>query len=301
MLKLKEIIEKNLHNKTSEFKRVFHGRGNFYEKFNFLTVESIDKILFVVFFEEVEKNLEDDLFNLLDEVYKKYNFEVLILQRRYEKNVENIVLKGKLKQENYLFENGLKYSINFYNKNIGFFGDMKNGREYILNNSKDKKILNLFSYTCSFSVCAIKGGAREVVNVDMAKNALTVGKINHQINSLDTKKIKFLPYNILKSWSRIKKYAPYDIVIIDPPSFQKGSFAASKDYEKIIKRLKELTTKDSIVLSALNAPELNTNFIKNLFTKFAQEFEFVKRIQNLENYPTNNEEKSLKNMIFKRK
>ncbi|AXH15334.1 SAM-dependent methyltransferase [Malaciobacter mytili] len=301
MEKLKEIIEKNLENKTNEFKRVFHGRGNFYEKFNFLTVDSIDKILFIVFFEEIQKNLEEQLLILLDEIYEKYGFEVLILQRRYLNNGENEVLKGKLKQENYLVENGLKYSINFYNKNIGFFADMKNGREYILNNSKDKKVLNLFSYTCAFSVCAIKGGAKEVINVDMAKNALTIGRINHHLNDLDTKKVKFLPYNILKSWSRIKKYAPYDIIVIDPPSFQKGSFAASKDYEKIIKRLEELTTKDSIILSALNAPELDTNFIKNIFTEFAKEFEFIQRIPNLENYPSNNEEKSLKNMIFKRR
>lgn len=301
MEKLKEIIEKNLENKTNEFKRVFHGRGNFYEKFNFLTVDSIDKILFIVFFEEIQKNLEAQLLILLDEIYEKYGFEVLILQRRYLNNGENEVLKGELKQENYLVENGLKYSINFYNKNIGFFADMKNGREYILNNSKDKKVLNLFSYTCAFSVCAIKGGAKEVINVDMAKNALTIGRINHHLNDLDTKKVKFLPYNILKSWSRIKKYAPYDIIVIDPPSFQKGSFAASKDYEKIRKRLEELTTKDSIILSALNAPELDTNFIKNIFTEFAKEFEFIQRIPNLENYPSNNEEKSLKNMIFKRR
>ncbi|MFV0563930.1 class I SAM-dependent methyltransferase [Malaciobacter mytili] len=301
MEKLKEIIEKNLENKTNEFKRVFHGRGNFYEKFNFLTVDSIDKILFIVFFEEIQKNLEVQLLILLDEIYEKYGFEVLILQRRYLNNGENEVLKGELKQENYLVENGLKYSINFYNKNIGFFADMKNGREYILNNSKDKKVLNLFSYTCAFSVCAIKGGAKEVINVDMAKNALTIGRINHHLNDLDTKKVKFLPYNILKSWSRIKKYAPYDIIVIDPPSFQKGSFAASKDYEKIRKRLEELTTKDSIILSALNAPELDTNFIKNIFTEFAKEFEFIQRIPNLENYPSNNEEKSLKNMIFKRR
>ncbi len=301
MEKLKEVIQANLKNRTDEFKRVFHGRGNFYEKFNFLTVDSIDKILFIVFFEEIEKSLEEQLLTFLNEIYEKNDFEVLILQRRYLNNAENEVLKGELKQENYLIENNLKYSINFYNKNIGFFGDMKNGREYILNNSKDKKVLNLFSYTCAFSVCAIKGGAKEVINVDMAKNALTTGRINHNLNNLDTKKVKFLPYNILKSWSRIKKYAPYDIIVIDPPSFQKGSFAASKDYEKIIKRLEELTSKGSIILSALNAPELDTNFIKNIFTEFAKEFEFIQRIPNLRNYPSNNEEKSLKNMIFKRR
>ncbi len=109
---------------------------------------------------------------------------------------------------------------------------MKKGRQFVYENAKDKKVLNLFSYTCSFSVCASKGEAKEIVNIDMAKNALNTGRLNHQKNNLDTKNVKFLPHNILKSWGKIKKSGPYDIIIIDPPSFQKGSFAATKDYEK---------------------------------------------------------------------
>ena len=66
-----------------------------------------------------------------------------------------------------------------------------------------------------------------------------------------------MPYDILKSWSRIKKRSPYDIIIIDPPSFQKGSFAATKDYEKIIKNLMILANENCVVLSCLNAPELD--------------------------------------------
>ena len=109
-----------------------------------------------------------------------------------------------------------------------------------------------------------------------------------------------MPYNILKSWNRIKKQGPYDIIVIDPPSFQKGSFAATKDYEKIIKRLEQLASEECIVLSALNAPELDTNFIKNIFEEFAPAFKFEKRLDNLKTFPSNNEERSLKNLIFKK-
>lgn len=177
---------------------------------------------------------------------------------------------------------------------------MKKGRQFVYENAKDKKVLNLFSYTCSFSVCAIKGEAKEIVNIDMAKNALNTGRLNHQINNLDTKNVKFLPHNILKSWGKIKKSGPYDIIIIDPPSFQKGSFAATKDYEKIIKRLDSLAFEKCIILSCLNAPELDTSFIKNLFEKFAPEFKYVKRLDNLEEFISKDKEKSLKNMIFEK-
>jgi 23S rRNA (cytosine1962-C5)-methyltransferase len=43
---LKNIIEKNLEKKTNEVKRVFHGRGNFYDNFSYLTVDSFDNTLF---------------------------------------------------------------------------------------------------------------------------------------------------------------------------------------------------------------------------------------------------------------
>jgi len=158
----------------------------------------------------------------------------------------------------------------------------------------------LFSYTCAFSLCASKAGALKVVNVDMSKSALTIGRENHHVNDFNTSNVHFMPYNILKSWNRIKKQGPYDIIIIDPPSFQKGSFAVSKDYAKIIKKLDSLAGENCIVLSALNAPELDTSFIKNIFDEFAPNFKFVERLSNLDTFPSNNEEKSLKNLIFKK-
>ena len=296
--KLKEIILENLENKSVDFKRVFHGRGNFYDGFHYLIVDSINDILMATFFEEVDENTQKEIIKILDEVYATKGFKTLIIQRRYKKDNLYEIVRGKISENAIAYENCLKYSLNFSNQNIGIFPDMKNGRSFIKVISKDKNVLNLFSYTCAFSVSAISGGALKVVNVDMAKNALTTGRTNHHLNNLDTKKVKFLPYDILKSWNRIKKEGPYDIIVIDPPSFQKGSFEASKDYEKIIRRLNELAAPNCTILSCLNAPELDSDFIKNKFAEFAPSFKFVKRLDNVEEFVTNNEEKSLKNLIF---
>lgn len=298
---LKELLLKNSENKNEEFQRLFHGRGNFYSNFSYLTIDSIDKILFVVLFEEIPQDVESNLKEVFLDIFEKRDYKTLVLQRRYLSKAPNEILKGEELEGNFeAIENTLKYSINFSNKNIGIFPDMKIGREYIKSISNNKNILNLFSYTCAFSVSALAGGANKVVNVDMAKGALSTGRENHHLNNQDTKKVKFLPYNILKSWSRIKKDAPYDIIIIDPPSFQKGSFAATKDYVKIIKRLNQLSSEDCIVLSCLNAPELDTLFMKELFKENAAEFIFEKRIKNLDTFPSNDEEKTLKNLIFKK-
>ncbi|MFA7092672.1 MAG: cysteine-rich CWC family protein, partial [Arcobacteraceae bacterium] len=154
--------------------------------------------------------------------------------------------------------------------------------------------------TCSFSVVAIQHGAKQVVNVDMSKAALSTGRENHRLNSLSTQHVKFLPYNILKSWSKIKKYAPYDLIIIDPPSFQKGSFAASKDYEKIIKRLDELANAECTVLACLNDPILDEAFIQTIFQQHASQFIFEQRLGNVKAFKTNDENRSLKNLVFKK-
>lgn len=298
--KLKEIILGNLENKSIEIKRVFHGRGNFYDDFNYLVVDSINDVLLASFFEEIEENKQKEIIKVLDEVYATKGFKTLIIQRRYKKDNLYEVLRGKIPQDSIVVENTLKYKINFLNQNIGIFPDMKKGREFIQDICKDKNVLNLFSYTCAFSVSAIKAGASKVVNVDMSKSSLTIGRENHHLNNLDTKKVKFLPYNILKSWSRIRKEGPYDIIVIDPPTLQKGSFEATRDYEKIIKRLGELAAEECTVLSCLNAPELDTNFIKNIFSSLASNFKFQERLDNLDTFVAIDDEKTLKNLVFKK-
>jgi 23S rRNA (cytosine1962-C5)-methyltransferase len=135
----------------------------------------------------------------------------------------------------------------------------------------------------------------------MSKGALSTGKANHALNVIEPRGVSYLPYNILKSFSNLKKKGPYDLIIIDPPSFQRGSFEATKDYEKIIKRLEELASDECTLLSCLNSPELESSFIINMMSEFAPSFEFVKRLENVPAFASDDEERSLKNLVFRRK
>lgn len=296
-------LKKNTENLTDEFKRLFHGRGVLYgEQWKFLTIDSIDDILSIAFYFSIEKDQEDELLEMLQQFIKNTRHNTLILQRRYLANSPTEVLFGELKENIFAIENKLKIKLNLHsNQNNGYFPDMKNGREYISSIAKEKKVLNLFSYTCAFSIFAIDAGASEVVNMDMAKNALNTGRQNHHINNLDTKKVKFYPHNILKSFSRLKKDGPFDIIIIDPPTLQKGSFEATKDYDKIIKRLDTFSTSDAIVLACLNSPDLDENFIIDIFEELAPNFEFLKRLENLEEFRSLDESRSLKNLVFQKR
>ena len=284
---------------NSEFKRLFHGRGGLYEGFKHLSIDSIDTVLSVALY--FEEDNEDKLIDMLKEYISLSRHNTIVLQRRYLKGSPSEVIVGELPEPLHVEENCMKLKLNLLsNRNSGYFPDMKNGREFIKNNSKDKNVLNLFSYTCAFSVAAKLGGAKTVSNIDMSKGALSTGRANHYLNNIDTKGVSFLPYNILKSFSRIKKKGPYDVIIIDPPTFQRGSFEATKDYRKLIMKLPQIASDDCLLLACLNSPDLDVEFVKELIKELAPSFKFINRLKNVPDFASLDEQRSLKNLIFKR-
>lgn len=297
---LKTILEQNTKNTTNEFKRVFHGRGGIYDEWKHLTIDSVDAILSVALY--FEEDNEKELLQMLEEFTYASGYEVLVVQRRYIKGHPSEVLIGELPEYVYAIENGMKFKLNLLsNRNSGYFPDMKNGRAFVRENAKDKSVLNLFSYTCAFSIAAKMGGAKSVSNIDMSKGALSTGRANHHLNDIDTKGVSFLPYNILKSFSRIKKKGPYDLIIIDPPTFQKGSFEATKDYKKLITKLPQIASEECTLLACLNSPDLDESFIKDLINELAPSFKFSHRLKNVEEFKSLDENRSLKNLVFIRK
>ena len=299
ILDIKEHITKSSNNTNEEFKRLFHGRGGCYDGWRHLTIDSIDTILNIgLYFDEA---LENELIEMLMVFTQESRYETLVVQRRYIKGSPSEILVGDLAEDIYVVENGIKIKLNLLNnRNSGYFPDMKKGREFVRENAKDKKVLNLFSYTCAFSLAAKLGGAYEVVNVDMSKGALKTGMQNHSLNGLDPRGTSFLSYNILKSFSALKRKGPYDMIIIDPPTFQRGSFEATKDYEKIIKKIEQIASEDCLLVSCLNSPELESDFIIDMMQEFAPSFTFIKRLENLKEFESIDEDKSLKNLIFQR-
>jgi len=295
-----KMISKNADNADNEFKRLFHGRGGLYEGWRHLTVDHINEniLSIALYFEEPN---EQDLIQKLIEFALQHGYETVVVQRRYLKGAPSEILLGEIPEDLYIIENGMKLKLNLLsNKNNYYFPDMKNGRTFVREIAKNKHVLNLFAYTCAFSVAAKFGDAKSVVNIDMSKGALKVGMANHSLNRLDPKGVSFLPYNILKSFSNIKRKGPYDLIIIDPPSFQKGSFEATKDYEKIIKKLPQIASDECTLLACLNSPELESSFLIDIIQQWAPSFKYEKRLENVPEFRSANEEKSLKNLVFTR-
>ena len=189
-------------------------------------------------------------------------------------------------------------------QNHGLFLDMAEGRRWVRDFAADFKqrqgrgarVLNLFAYTCAFSVAALQGGAAHVTNLDMARGALATGQQNHRLNGL-AHGASFLAHDLFSSWGKLTRGGPYDLVIADPPSYQKGSFVATKDYARLLRRLPTLLAPGGHALLCLNAPELSVAFLQGLVREHAPGLDFVERVVNPAVFAEKCEGGSLKVMV----
>ena len=90
------------------------------------------------------------------------------------------------------------------------------------------------------------------------------------------------------------------MIIIDPPSFQKGSFALTKDYAKILRRLPDMLTASGEVMACVNSPAVSSQFLIDAMAQEAPELQFVERLDNPPEFSDVDHEASLKVMMFRR-
>ncbi|MGI2071781.1 class I SAM-dependent methyltransferase [Shewanella baltica] len=282
--------------------RLFHGRGGHYAGCEHLCLDWFTPVLLLTSFTPLA---DDDLATCQQAIAARWQAIRpdsqlnLVYQYRSAGETFTQVLQGEVPEPHIVSENGARFQVHLMRgQNHGLFLDMANGREWVRANARYKKVLNLFAYTCGFSVAALQGGADEVVNMDMSKGALGIGKQNHLLNGFSAG-ARFLGHDIFKSWGKLKKLGPYDIIVADPPSNQKGSFVATKDYVRLIRRLPELLADNGEVLLCLNAPELDTSFLRQQVADAAPALEYIERLANPPAFMDVSEEKSLKVLRYR--
>ncbi|WP_429740689.1 class I SAM-dependent methyltransferase [Enterovibrio makurazakiensis] len=302
-----DVVSERIKACGNEVRRVFHGRGRCYEGLEQITADWLGQgVLQIAIFKEADPSfyraLRDGIEKFCQsDIWKNAGGTTVVLQHRDREGAETETLVGEQPQQINVIENGLTYKLDLGKRqNNGLFLDMRLGREWVQNNAKHKRVLNLFAYTCGFSVAAVEGKADQVVNLDMAKSSLSRGRENHQLNQHNLNQVAFLGHELFKSWGKVKKYGPYDLVIIDPPSFQKGSFVLTKDYAKILRRLPDLVEKGGDVLACVNAPDIQPSFLMEQMAECAPEFEFVSRLDNPPEFEDIDTDSALKVMHFKR-
>ncbi|MCQ8877654.1 class I SAM-dependent methyltransferase [Pseudoalteromonas shioyasakiensis] len=288
---------------ANELCRVFHGRGHSVEHLSHLNLDFYPPSLFLVSYAEIDDATISALTEQLWLWVQKHasdHITAMVYQQRAGLQTKNMLLQGELPTPHTVKEGPSEFIVDLMSRqNTGIFPDMRSGREFVYNNSQHAKVLNLFSYTCGFSVSAMQGGAYSVINMDMNKGVLRTGKQNHQLNGFE-RGVSFLPHDILKSFGKLKKAAPFDLIIVDPPSFQKGSFILTKDYQKVLRRLPELLNSSSQLLLCANSPELSEHAFKALIAEHTQgAIEFVERLAPTAGFIEIDSDRSLKALVYK--
>ncbi|PLX40970.1 MAG: SAM-dependent methyltransferase [Deltaproteobacteria bacterium] len=284
---------------AGEATRLFHGRGGTFPGAEGLCADWFEPLLFITLYGEEAEALTAPLINAAKEALGERVGSIMI-QRRYLGGSPAELIEGSLPDKPLAVEGGLSYLIRPGEaQNIGFFGDMSKGRALVRNRANKKRVLNLFSYTCSFSVAALAGGAESVVNLDMSRGALSLGRENHMVNGFDLRRAAFLCHDLFKSFSKLRKLAPFDMVIVDPPTSQGRSFTAERDWPRLLSRLPQLIEGGAEVIAALNAPHLPSTFLEEQFTAQLPEALLAGRYSSGEDYPEADPERGLKILHYK--
>lgn len=166
---------------------------------------------------------------------------------------------GSLQTE--VIEAGVKYHLDFAaGYSTGLFLDQRANRARLVS-LKPKRILNLFAYTCSFSVVAALAGA-DTLSVDLARKALDWGRRNFRLNGLADSEHGFVAADVREYLPRlIRRGERFDAIILDPPTFSRGEkgkvFRVGKEMESLAGSAFRLLQPGGALLLSTNSRELS--------------------------------------------
>ena len=302
----------------TDAQRIFHGRGGLYPGCEAWTLDVFPPVFVLTSFAPAAEAQLDAVGAALQARWAQlapgqalnWVFQHRGEALRLEGRSDTRLMAGSVPEPHVVTEQGARFRVHVLKgQNHGLFLDMAEGRrwvrgyaaQYLASKSEQDrglKVLNLFAYTCAFSVVALQAGARLVVNVDMGQGAMATGQQNHQINGTTTG-ASFLVHDIFKTWGKINRAGPYGLVIVDPPSYQKGSFIATKDYARLMRRLPELLAPGGHVLLCLNAPELGVDFLQGQMQALAPELTLVERVANPAAFADVSLDRALKVLVYR--
>jgi 23S rRNA (cytosine1962-C5)-methyltransferase len=197
-----------------------------------MTLDRFDQSLVLSLYVDLEPALEVTLFELIAHVFAPY---AIYLKRRprearHAANTERDYLApedpvwGEPTSEVHVLEDGRHFLIRpGGDLSVGLFLDMRPTRTWLETKTKNKKVLNAFSYTCGFGLASSLGNASRTVNLDLSRRALDWGEENYRLNHLEPERQNFISGDVFDWLGRMQRWSDrFDVLILDPPSFAKS-------------------------------------------------------------------------------
>ncbi|WP_113638313.1 class I SAM-dependent rRNA methyltransferase [Nubsella zeaxanthinifaciens] len=138
-------------------------------------------------------------------------------------------------------ENGIKYHINIAEgQKSGFYCDQRDNRKILASYTKNKKVLDCFSYSGGFSLNALLEGASHVTSVDSSALAIETLKQNIALNQFDASKHTAIQSDVNKQLRQFNdELQKFDVVVLDPPKYAPSRSAldrAARAYKDLNRR-----------------------------------------------------------------
>jgi 23S rRNA (cytosine1962-C5)-methyltransferase len=137
-------------------------------------------------------------------------------------------------------EHGAQYAVDIHSGHkTGFYLDQRDSRRWLLTapGLAGREVLNCFSYTGGFGVCAALNGAASIVNVDSSQPALDLARHTMALNELGAIPVEYVAADVFQQLRTYRDEArSFDLIILDPPKFahtREQVEAAARGYKDI--------------------------------------------------------------------
>ncbi|HWL86844.1 MAG TPA: class I SAM-dependent methyltransferase [Polyangiaceae bacterium] len=175
-----------------------------------------------------------------------------------------------------VLEGGVPYLVRLGDGlSTGIFLDQRENRARVRALAGGLRVVNLFSYTCAFSVAAAAGGASTVASVDASMVALERGRANLIHAGLFRNEAHSFHAEDAFAWlARAERRAQkYDLVILDPPSYSKTRarrFVAADDYPELAAKALSVIDRGGRLLACTNHRGISRGRFRKLLAKGAE-------------------------------
>ncbi len=221
---------------------------------------------------------------------------VLMDRSEVASEADSVPLDGEVREGKFVVkEFGIPYLVQMKNtKHPGLFLDHAPLRRWLTRTQKDKRVLNLFSYTGALSVAAGAGGASSVTTLDLSKPTIEWAKENWDQASLIRSKGDFIFGDVFDWLPRLKKKGlEYDTILCDPPSFSRtktGAFSTGKDLARLHGLILPLLAKNGVLVTSINSENIPERAflseVENAARQTGTRLQWLGRVDLPESFPT---------------
>ncbi|XP_065208332.1 ribosomal RNA large subunit methyltransferase I-like [Planococcus citri] len=175
----------------------------------------------------------------------------------------------------------------------GFYLDQRDGRIAARKYAIGRRVLDCFSYTGGFSVSVMKGGCREVINVDTSQQVLDIAKQNLALNRLDMSRARFVRDDVFQLLRRYREEGEtFGMIILDPPKFAENRnqlASACRGYKDINMLAMQLLEPEGILMtfscSGLMTTDLFQKIIADAALDAKREIQFIEQFRQAADHP----------------